>query len=89
MKKTAFILLFSLALGACAELNALTGQTNPFVIPEADDSRMVVLNTNTHVYHDAKCAKAKTCTKNCIVTTKYNAKASGALPCQKCSGGNS
>ncbi len=83
------LVFFLLFVASCAELNSVMGSSsNYLVLPEADDGRMVVLNTNTHVYHDQKCQKAKSCTKNCQLTTKYAAKASGATPCQKCSGGN-
>ena len=85
MKKRIYLILFFFLLSACGELNGLT---NAFISPEADDNRMVVLNTATHVYHDNACGQAKNCTKNCIVTTKRAAKLQGALPCQKCHGGN-
>ena len=89
MKKILCLILLCLMLPACQELDGLLNTTsNAFVVSEADDSRMVVLNTNTHVYHDSKCKIAKSCSKNCIVTTKYDAKLKGATPCQKCNGGN-
>ena len=86
MKKIICLILLCL-LPACQELDGLLN-TNNFVISEADDNRMVVLNTNTRVYHDPKCKIAKSFSKNCIVTTKADAKLKGASACQKCNGGN-
>ncbi len=89
MKKVICLILLCLMLPACQELDGLLNtNSSAFMIPEADDSRMVVLNTNTLVYHDSKCKIAKSCSKNCIVTTKSDAKSKGATPCQKCNGGN-
>lgn len=89
MKKIGLLILFCIMLPACQKLDGLLNPNNSvYVIPEADDSRMVVLNTNTHVYHDTKCKIAKSCSKNCIITTKSDAKYKGATPCQKCNGGN-
>lgn len=87
MKKIICLALLCLVLPACQELDGLLN-TNGFVVSEADDSRMVVLNTNTRVYHDPKCKVAKNCSKNCVVTTKADAKSKSATPCQKCNGGN-
>ncbi len=87
MKKAIYLFLLCLLLPACQELDGLLN-TNNFVVSEADDNRMVVLNTNTRVYHDPKCKIAKSCSKNCVVTTKYDAKSKGATACQKCNGGN-
>jgi len=87
MKKSFFLILLCLLLPACQELDGMLNASN-FVVSEADDGRMVVLNTNTRVYHDPKCKTAKSCSKNCIVTTKADAKSKGASACQKCNGGN-
>ena len=88
MKKGVFLLLLCLLLPGCSDFNSLVGSSNSFLASEANDNSMVVLNTNTKVYHDPKCKTAKNCSKNCVVTTKGEAKAKGATPCQKCGGGN-
>ena len=52
----------------------------------AADNSTVVMNTKTYIYHSPACKWAKRCTKNCIKTSKDNAKSQGARPCKVCGG---
>ena len=52
----------------------------------ASDDHIVIMNVESHIYHNPDCMWAKKCTKNCIQTTKSKAIARDAKPCKVCGG---
>jgi len=52
----------------------------------AADVPIVVLNTNTLIYHKESCIWAQKCTKNCVKVKKVHAIENGARPCKVCGG---
>ncbi len=52
----------------------------------AADSPVVIMNTESLIYHHPSCSRVESCTKNCIKTTRDEAVARGARACRVCGG---